>query len=209
MLNSRQATPYLVLVLLLTTLLTACDKEPRLTPLAVDATVLAFGDSLTYGTGAPKPKIQSYPAVLSQLINRKVINAGIPGEVSSTGLIRLPKLLKQYQPSLVVLCHGGNDILRKQSASQTEQNIGEMVELIQQSGAEVILVTVPDFNLMLKPADFYQRIADKYELPIENTIMSQIERKRSLKSDSIHPNVQGYALMANSIYAIFQSSGAL
>lgn len=189
-------------------MLSACDSVPKLTPLASGAVILAFGDSLTYGTGV-NPQTQSYPAILQGLISREVINAGIPGEISAAGLQRLPKLLKKFNPQLVILCHGANDILRKQNMKQTEENLGAMVSLIEQSGAQVILVAVPDFNLSLKSADFYQRVADQYKLPIENDIISKIEGTSDLKSDPIHPNALGYQLIASRIHMLLQELGGI
>ncbi|MEJ2415039.1 MAG: GDSL-type esterase/lipase family protein, partial [Sulfurimonas sp.] len=87
--------------------------DPKKQPLSKDTTILAFGDSLTAGYGASKG--QDYPAHLQRLSGIKVINAGISGEVSADGLKRLPELLQEYKPQLVILCHGGNDILRKKS----------------------------------------------------------------------------------------------
>ena len=109
-------------------LLSACSNETPLNPLRDDAIILAFGNSLTYGTGA-KPNF-SYPAQLEKLINRKVINAGIPGEISSKGLRRLPALLSTHKPDLVILCHGANDILRKLDLNNTKSNLQNMISLI-------------------------------------------------------------------------------
>ncbi len=197
-----------LIILLLSIFLVAYDKPPQLTPLATDDTILAFGDSLTYGTGVDS-STQSYPAVLQSLIKHKVINAGIPGEVSAAGLKRLPLVLKTTKPKLVILGHGANDILRKQNIEQIEQNLGKMITLIQQSGAQVILMAVPDFNLTLQPADFYQRVAEQYALPIENNIISKIERKISLKSDSVHPNAKGYTLIAEKLALLLEDRGAI
>lgn len=198
----------LILIVMGLLMSSACNNGPKLTPLAADAVILAFGDSLTYGTGV-NSQTQGYPAILAGLINRKVINAGVPGEVSAEGLMRLPELLKKFNPQLVILCHGANDILRKQNIKQTEKNLGAMIFLIEESGAQVILMAVPDFNLLLKPAKFYQRVADQYQLIIENNIISQIERKPGLKSDPIHPNAEGYKLIAEQLQSLLHESGLI
>ena len=90
-------------------LMAGCDTK-HASILSDNARILAFGDSLTYGTGAQKG--EDYPSVLASLTGLEIINAGIPGEVSSDGLKRLPNLLDEHQPDLLILVHGGNDILK-------------------------------------------------------------------------------------------------
>ncbi|MDA7818466.1 GDSL-type esterase/lipase family protein, partial [Sulfurimonas sp.] len=120
--------------------------------------ILAFGDSLTYGYGVSKEL--SYPSQLQKKTSLHVINAGISGEESTQGLKRLPKLLKQ-SPDIVILCHGGNDILRKRSLTQLKQNLKEMVILIRRSGAKVLLVGVPSFGLFgFDTVELYDELAD-------------------------------------------------
>lgn len=185
----------------------ACSRVPQLPPLPADAAILAFGDSLTAGTGASDG--ESYPAVLAGLTGRRVINAGIPGEVSASGLQRLPELLEQERPGLLILCHGGNDLLRQQDLEQLAGNLRAMLQLAGEKGVPVLLVAVPSFNLTLKPPALYEELAREFALPIENKVLPRILAKSSLKSDHIHPNAAGYRQLAEALHKLLKKSGAL
>ena len=182
-------------------------SAPRLAKLPADAAVLAFGDSLTFGTGA-QPEA-SYPAVLEKLIGRKVWSAGVPGEVSAAGLARLPAALNQYQPRLLILCHGGNDFLRRLSDAQAAENFRAMIRLARQKGIEVVLIAVPKPGLFPAPPDFYAEVAKEFGLPYEGAALKAILRDNELKSDLVHPNAKGYARLAEAIAALLKKSGAL
>jgi len=169
--------------------------------------VLAFGDSLTYGTGAPRG--ESYPDLLSESINRQVVNAGRPGEISRDGVARLPELLDTHAPALLILCHGGNDILRKLNSSETKANLERMIEMAQRRGAEVVLIGVPKPGLLLGDADIYPQVAAEYSLPYDGEILADILSDRELKSDTIHPNADGYRRLAEAIHRLLQRSGAI
>jgi acyl-CoA thioesterase I len=182
--------------------------DPKKQPLSKDATILAFGDSLTAGYGASSAK--DYPTQLQRLSGIKVINAGISGEVSADGLKRLPELLRQYKPKLVILCHGGNDILRKKSIHQLQENLRQMIILIQNSGADVLLVAVPNFSLLgLSPLPLYEELADEYKLTFAEDVLGGILSKNQLKSDTIHPNDKGYKIIAERFYEILSDEGLL
>jgi len=197
-----------VLLLLLCGLLfTGCSSQPQLPQLLPDATILAFGDSLTYGTGAGRD--ESYPAVLSHLTGFKVVNAGVPGEVTSAGLARLGEILEEVQPSLMILCHGGNDMLRKESMSTAADNLRAMIRIARQQDVSVMLIAVPRPGLLLSPPDFYEQIADEMNIPIEREVLSDILSKRSLKSDTIHPNSEGYSMMAEAVAHAMKESGLI
>lgn len=185
----------------------SCSESKKLNTLDSNARILAFGDSLTYGTGTSPDK--SYPSVLQNIIKRKVINAGIPGEISKNGLVRLPQLIAQHQPDLIIIWHGANDILRKMDINRTQENIQQMIEIAANNEIQVILIGVPEFGIFLSPSPIYKVLADTNNLPIENNILSDILTKNAYKSDYIHPNSEGYQLIAERIAKLLKNSGAL
>lgn len=190
---------FLIFTLFFSSLLfTGCDSGPGIKPFNQESVVLAFGDSLTHGTGASAG--QSYPDVLSELLGRQVINGGIPGEVSAAGLKRLPAVLEENNPTLVILCHGGNDFLRKMNQATTSSNLDAMITLIRSHGADVVLVGVPKLGFGLQVPELYSQIADQYTIPLQKEILVDLLSDNSMKSDVIHPNATGYRLMAEAIY---------
>jgi len=208
MLKHRQSLTFSIFLWCCLCLISCSDSLPTLKPLASNAVILAFGDSLTFGTGANN-QTESYPAVLQQLTGRTVINAGIPGEISQQGLLRLPLVLEQTKPDLVVLCHGGNDLIRKLGNDQLKNNLEKMISLIQNSGAEVVLIAVPRFSITLAVPDLYTELATTYNLPIELTILAELERNSAMKSDTIHPNSMGYKLFAERIRRLIFTAGGI
>ncbi len=187
--------------------LAACSAPPSLPRLASDAVILAFGDSLTYGTGADGA--QSYPSVLAALTARRVVNAGVPGEVSGEGLARLPGLLDEHRPQLLILMHGGNDLLRKGSPDELARNLRAMVDTSRARGIAVVLVGVPAPGLLLDVPELYPRLAKEYRLPYDGETLRAIEGDRALKSDPIHPNAEGYRRLAQRLYDKLREAGAL
>lgn len=195
-------------VLVLVVLLWGCGPSvPPLPPLQADDVVLAFGDSLTAGTGATAE--ESYPAVLAGLIGRKVVNSGVPGELSEQGLARLPDQLEEHRPRLMILCLGGNDILRKLDPVATEANLRSMVGLARARGIAVVMIAVPKASLFGGAAELYERVAGDLGVPLESAALSDILRDNNLKSDPVHPNAQGYRKLAEALAVLLKEAGAL
>lgn len=187
-------------------LLAGCSGS-SLVPLNQGDVILAFGDSLTHGTGVSADL--SYPAVLQSITGYRVIRSGVPGEISSAGLGRLPGVLKRENPRLVVICHGGNDVLRRLNQSQTEANLRAMIELVRQTGAQVILVAVPKISLFPSAWKFYDAIEEDTGVPVEFDILSQLQANSKMKSDPIHFNQAGYRKMAEAVKDLLRDKGAI
>ena len=196
-----------VLIIVAAMMPAACSKTPQLPLLAADATILAFGDSLTAGTGAGDA--ESYPAVLTRLTGRRVVNAGVPGEVSAGGVQRLPELLERERPALLILCHGGNDLLARQDHRLIADNLRTMLRTAVERGVPVLLVAVPSPDLMLKPPGLYEELAREFRIPLERKALAHIMGKSSFKSDHVHPNAAGYRLLAEALAELMKKSGAL
>lgn len=185
----------------------ACQPTPQLQRLQPNSEILALGDSLTLGTGvAPE---SAYPAVLSELTGLTVINAGIAGEETAQAVQRLPVLLQRYQPELVIVIHGGNDLLRQRDEDAIKYNLATLIERIQASGSESILVSLPEPGLLLRPASLYNAVAQEYGIPVERQILTDLLGDPRMKSDPVHLNEPGYRRLAEAILAKMKDSGAL
>ena len=192
---------FILLVLL------GCSERPRLERLPGDATLLAFGDSLTFGTGASED--ESYPAQLEKLIQRRVVRAGVPGEVTAQALARLPGALDEHAPRLLLLCIGGNDFLRRLGNPQAEANVRQMVKLARARGIAVLLIGTPEPGFTVTPPAFYAAIAKEFRLPYEEGVIGQVLKDKSLKADPIHPNARGYRVIAERLAETLQQAGAI
>ena len=115
------------IVLILLAISSFTKKETKTMQLNKTDTILAFGDSLTYGFGA-NPN-ESYPTLLSQYTGLKVINAGVNGDTSEEGLRRLAPLLNDPSIKMMILFFGGNDILQKRSMSALKNNLKTMIQM--------------------------------------------------------------------------------
>ncbi len=199
--------PILVAALLALLLLACSPAADRLPPLPGDGVILAFGDSVTHGTGAGPG--ESYPEVLAGLTGRRVVNAGIPGETTAEGVARLPGVLERERPALMILCHGGNDLLRHLDRREAADNLRTMVRMARDRGVSVVLVSVPAPDFSLSPPPFYAEVAREFRIPCEGKVFARVLGKRSLKADVIHPNAAGYRLFAEALARLLKKSGAL
>jgi lysophospholipase L1-like esterase len=184
-----------------------CGKSPKVDKLDANAVVLAFGDSLTYGTGAATS--DSYPAVLEKRIGRKVVNAGVPGETSGEGLARLPGVIDEVQPRILILCHGGNDFLRKMDDAGAAENVRAMIRLAREKGIGVVLLATPKPGIPPAVPSFYREISADLKIPFDEGTIKGVLLDSRLKSDFVHPNAQGYAKIADAVQELLRKAGAI
>ena len=182
-------------------------KTPKISKLANTDVIVAFGDSLTYGTGAAEQEI--YPAVLTRLIGHDVVRAGVPGEVTAQGLQRLPEVIEEYRPRLMIVCLGGNDMLRRLSVAETRANLRAMISMIKDHGIAVVLIGVPQPALLASAPEFYTELAQEFAIPYEGDVLKKVLYAAEMKSDAIHPNAKGYRRMAEAVAALLREAGAI
>jgi len=171
-------------------------------PISANSIIVAFGDSITYGTGAEKRN--SYPSRLGVITGSKVINAGVPGETIAEGLLRLPDVIQKFRPQLVLLCEGGNDLLRRREKDLIALDLDEMVKYIRAQGIDVVIIGVPSPGLTMSVPEFYRNVAIENDVPYEGKILKKILSDPDLKSDYIHPNSKGYLLMAEKLAELIE-----
>lgn len=190
---------YLIFALIL---FTACSKyEPKNYPNSNDD-IIAFGDSLTYGYGAGRD--ESYPAYLSEMLGREVINLGVSGDTSAMGLARIDEI-KRYSPYMVLIEFSANDFFRKIPKEQTENNLKEIVRQVQSMGAIAVLVDTGGAYPMDPYTKIQKQISKEYNTLFVPGIMDGIYNKSKLKSDQIHPNAEGYKIVAERVKKVIKN----
>jgi acyl-CoA thioesterase-1 len=195
--------------------LAACGKKkpPAAPALPAGSVVLALGDSITHGTGAAPEA--AYPAQLAELTGWAVINGGVPGDTSAQALARLPALLAEHKPALLIVSVGGNDFLRRLSEADTEANLRRIVIAGREAGAQVLLVAVPRPTLAaavgagLADHPLYEKLAAELSLPLHTGGWARVLDDDRLKSDQIHANAAGYRVFAEGLAATLRAMGLL
>lgn len=161
--------------------------------------VVCFGDSLTEGYGSTDGK--TYPYYLQQLVNVPVINKGIDGNTTKDGLDRLDDIL-QFKNSLVIVEFGANDFFWQVPMQETRNNIEQIVKSLKQNNCTVVLVSTEDKHLLITNNlyDILKTVAKENNILFIDGILNEIWDDRSLFSDEVHPNSDGYKLVADKIY---------
>lgn len=163
---------------------------------AVAGTLLVVGDSISaaFGLDTRAGWVSLLQERLEQQgLDYQVINASISGETSSGGLARLPALLAEHQPQVVIIELGGNDGLRGQPLAQLQQNLATMVQRSQQAGAQVLLLGMrlpPNYGVKYTTAfaQVFDAVAQQQEVALVPFFLEGIAGVPGLmQRDGIHP----------------------
>lgn len=168
--------------------------------------LLVMGDSLSAAYGIEQQ--EGWVSLLESRLDGKahIINASISGETSSGGASRLPDLLGQHQPDIVLLELGGNDGLRGLPPRQFEANMAGMIEASQAADAEVLLLGIdipPNYGQAYRDAftGVYYRLADDFEVPLVPFLLESIALDASLmQNDGIHPTAAAQPRILENIW---------
>jgi acyl-CoA hydrolase len=196
--------------------LTACDKGYQYPPLPATANVLILGDSLTYGTGAAEG--EDYATLLASNTGWNVMNAGVPGSTSLEGLERLPEYLAvhasgEQKIDFLLIALGGNDFLRRVPQSLIVENLKAMLMLAKAHDIQTALIAMPELSPVgaafgtLSDHLLYARLAEETNTPLLSGIFTEALAQNSLKADPIHPNADGYQVVASRLQQGLQQLG--
>jgi acyl-CoA thioesterase I len=203
----RRGAPWVAVAIL-----AACGG-PKQAAVPAGAVVVVVGDSITAGYGVQED--QAWPARLASLTGWKVINGGVSGDRSADALARLPALLDEHAPALVMVEIGGNDMLHNESDATIERNIDAMLMAVKGRGARAVVVAIPRPSAAamvfksLSPARFYRDIATRNSVPMVEDAVSAVLSESDLRLDPLHPNGAGHAALAEKAVAELRAAGLM
>jgi acyl-CoA hydrolase len=153
--------------------------------------------------------------VLQELTGWRVVNGGVSGDTTAQALARLPALLQEHQPALVIVSIGGNDLLRQMSAAGARDAIREISRTARAGGAQVLLVAVPQVSLLaagtgrLSDHPLYAELAEELKLPLHAQGWADVLSRSELRADNVHANAQGYRQFAEGLLQTLRKAGWL
>lgn len=193
-------------------LLCGCMLWCSMLPLPA-ATVLVIGDSLSAAHNIPQQ--QGWVSLLGEKLQQccaqwQVVNASISGETSSGGRSRLPALLQQHEPELVLLALGANDGLRAMPVAQLQENLAAMIEQSRAAGASVVLlgIQIPDNYGPIYQQRFaavYEQLAQRYDLSWLPFFLAGVAtRSELMQEDGLHPTAAAQAMILDNVWPLLQ-----
>ena len=199
-----------VLIALLPSI-TGCQAPKDDRALRATGRIVVLGDSLAVSPSEPL----GFPAVLEERLRARglswsVVNAGVRGDTTAGGLLRINRLLSSNRPDILVLALGANDGLRKVDANQISHNLGQLVSRAEAAGAEVLLcgMELPPLNVFSYGKEFrrvFESAASEHDVAFVPFLLEGVAMNPALnESDSIHPNADGARRIAETIWPFLE-----
>ena len=157
--------------------------------------VVAFGGSLTEGMGASSDN--DFISLLGKRTEVPIINKGVGGDTTELALARIDDITS-LKPDIVLVLLGGNDYLQQVPKPTTVRNLEEIITLLQKNGSQIILVGISTSNNNFDSE--FKRISETYGTFYVPNIFDGIITNPDLMSDAVHPNNNGYKIIADRIY---------
>ena len=201
----------IILIVAAIVLIAACGSKAKEEALPPGSMIVALGDSLTAGAGVASE--QAWPDLLASRTGWVVVNGGVSGDTSAAALLRLPALLEEHSPVLVLVALGGNDMLRRVPQAETIANLGEMLDMIKAHGAKPVLLATPKPSVAgaafqnLSAAEFYGSVAEAHQVPLIEDAIAEVLSDPQMKGDPLHPNAAGHVQLAQKIFDALQAIG--
>jgi len=187
--------------------LVACSRASFTNfPPTTGLTWVAFGDSLTAGTGTTEG--HDYPALLGKRLGIEILNHGVPGDTTAAGLARLDTVLAA-DPRVVLLCLGGNDGLQRVPLAETVANLTTIIAQLQGKGIFVVLIGVRSASLLDQYNQPFEQLAREANTLYIPNILAGVLANPKLMADQIHPNDAGYAEIAERLEKILRKVGVV
>lgn len=179
-------------------LLSSCAKQEIKNADSAGTAIICFGDSLTFGYSAGPG--EDYPAILAKLAGLPVINAGVDADTTFLALKRLESGVINKEARLVIVEFCGNDFIKKIPPEATIRNLRQIIRYAQRQGALVALVDISAGFFLLEYRVAYRKLAREEGAIFIPAILNGILTNPSMKSDFLHPNANGYKIVAERIY---------
>lgn len=177
---------------------------------AATPNLLILGDSLSAAHGLRRT--DGWVHLLQQRLAQQglpfqVVNASISGDTTAGGLARLPPLLRDHQPVLVVLALGSNDGLRGLGLEQLRSNLQALIDACRQAGAQVLMVggiLPPNYGALYNQrfAAVFRDLAAKEQVPLVPTLLAGLGDDLSMfQADGLHPTAAAQPRMLDNLWA--------
>jgi acyl-CoA thioesterase I len=189
-----------------------CGKKPlpeaRLTPLADDAVILIYASGIAEDGDIFRSTV--IDETLSTVLKRTVINGSVGAEFSESALKRLPAVLTENKPNLMILGYGAMDLWKKTDRVKLKANLCAMIDLARTNQTQVVMLAMPDLNrLSPKPDPLFEEVAREKNVPIDTAIIRAVLSDGSTRTFRYLPNDDGIQKMAEAIRDLCIQRGAL